>query len=521
MTTRVSRALSCCALLLCVAGLVQAGQSGSYRWFDGGRPTAQALAVLAQLRAAGEEGLQPEYYGAAALTQRFQTVSSGSVPGAAVISELDAALSKAAVQLANDLHRGHVDPRSTGLALRRGRAEVDAGAWLSRLAASHNVAAEFRALEPQFLHYRLLEQWLVKYRQLAQQEPTLTVLPPLPARSVKPDGKYAGADALRHLLAALGDLPSEEAAARNDGLFDATLSAALMRFQQRHGLTVDGTLGNKTFAALVTPLQQRIRQIELSLERWRWLPEFTSPPIIINIPQFRLFAFRGLQDRVADILQMDVIVGESYRRKRTPVFVAELQQVVFRPYWDVPPSILKNELLPLIRRDASYLARNEMEMVRGPGDDARVVDVTPENIEALAAGQLRLRQRAGEKNALGAVKFVFPNDFGVYLHSTPAQQLFAHSRRDFSHGCIRVSEPAALAVHVLSHVDGGWSMEQVLAAMQGEPNRRIRLPQPIPVMVLYATALATEDGRILFFDDIYGHDRRLAQWLPGVARQAY
>lgn len=470
--------------------------------------------MLAQLRAAGDEGLQPEYYGAAALTRRFEALASGPTPSTAVLDELDAAVSSAAVRLANDLHRGRVDPRSTGIALRRSRPEVDADAWLSRVAGSRDVAAEFRALEPQYFHYRLLEQWLGRYRELAKQESSLTQLPPLPARSVKPDEKYAGADALRRLLAALGDLPAEESAARNDGLFDATLSAALRRFQQRHGLTVDGTLGNKTFAALTTPLAQRVRQIELSLERWRWLPEFVTPPIIINIPQFRLFAFRGLQDRAADILQMDVIVGESYRRKRTPVFTAELQQVVFRPYWDVPPSILKNELLPLIRRDVGYLARNDMEMVRGAGDDARVVDVTPENIEALAAGQLRLRQRAGEKNALGAVKFVSPNDFGVYLHSTPAQQLFARSRRDFSHGCIRVSEPAALAVHVLSQVDGGWPMDRVLTAMQGEPNQRIRLPQPIPVLVLYATALATEDGRILFFDDIYGHDRRLAKILP-------
>jgi murein L,D-transpeptidase YcbB/YkuD len=328
-------------------------------------------------------------------------------------------------------------------------------------------------------------------------------------------GKYAGADALRRLLVAVGDLPAAQSAARGDGLYDADLAAGVARFQLRHGLTADGALGRKTLEALGTPLSQRVRQIELTLERWRWVPDFSAPPIIINIPQFRLFAFRSTQDRVADILQMNVIVGQAYDKKRTPVFVADLQQVVFRPYWDVPPSILRNELLPSIRRDpAGYMQRNEMEMVRGQGDDAKVMEPTPENVAALAAGQLRLRQRSGAKNALGPVKFIFPNDFGVYLHGTPAQQLFAQSRRDFSHGCIRLEDPAAMAVHVLRNVGAGWSLEQVNAAMQGPPNVRIRLPQSIPVMVLYGTALATEDGRILFFDDIYGHDRRLDALLP-------
>jgi murein L,D-transpeptidase YcbB/YkuD len=392
---------------------------------------------------------------------------------------------------------------------------VDETTWLARRAASRDVAAEYRSLEPVFVHYRLLQEWLVRYRALAQQQPVLTILPALPARSVKANGNYAGAAALRRLLTALGDLPAPNAAARADALFDAELSAAVARFQVRHGLAADGALGRRTFEALTTPLSRRVRQIELTLERWRWVPDFSAPPIIINIPQFNLFAFRSTQDRVADILQMAVIVGQSYDKKRTPVFIADMQQVVFRPYWDVPPSILRNELLPAIRRDpAGYLRRNEMEIVRGQGDDGRIVEPTPANLDALAAGQLRLRQRPGPKNALGPVKFIFPNDFGVYLHGTPAQQLFAQSRRDFSHGCIRLSDPAALAVHVLRNVGGGWPLAKVQAALQGEQNVRLRLPQPVPVMVLYGTALATEDGRIMFFDDIYGHDARLEQLLP-------
>ena len=515
MPIRASSIAQLTALLLWAGGTAAAGEAVGLRWFAAGRPTVQATAVLAQLNAAGDHGLRPDFYAAVSLAQRMQQLG-GVAASPAQLAELDAALSDAAVRYANDLRRGHVDPRATGLALARPRPVVDAPSWLARLAGSSDPAAEYRALEPVFVHYRLLQQWLVRYRALAQQQPALTLLPALPARSVKVNGSYAGADALRRLLVAVGDLPASDGAAHGDGIFDASLSAAVARFQERHGLAADGALGRQTFVALTTPLSRRVRQIELTLERWRWVPDFAAPPIIINIPQFRLFAFRSTQDRVSDILQMAVIVGQSYDKKRTPVFIADLQQVVFRPYWDVPPSILRNELLPAIRRDPGYLQRTDMEIVRGQGDDGKVVEATPANLDALAAGQLRLRQRPGPKNALGPVKFIFPNDFGVYLHGTPAQQLFAQSRRDFSHGCIRLSDPAALAVHVLRDVGGGWPLDRVQAAMQGEQNVRIRLPRPVPVMVLYGSALATEDGRILFFDDIYGHDRRLEALLPAV-----
>ncbi len=517
MATPVNRIAVLAGLLLWAGGVALAGQAAGYRWFVGGHPTAQAVAVLAQINAADRHGLRPEYYGAAALSLRVQQLGSSPTPAPAELAQLDALLNAAALRLANDLRRGRVDPRNTGIALQRPRPPVEEATWLPRLAASKDVAAEYRALEPVFVHYQLLQEWLVRYRALAQRNPALTTLPALPGRSVKANGRYAGADALRGLLAAVGDLPVAQATARADGLFDAELSAAVARFQERHGLTADGALGRLTFEALTTPLSRRIRQIELTLERWRWVPDFSAPPIIVNIPQFRLFAFRSTQDRVADILQMAVIVGKDYDKKRTPIFIADMQQVVFRPYWDVPPSILRNELLPAIRRDpAGYLQRNEMEIVRGQGDDARVVEPTPANLDALGAGQLRLRQRPGPKNALGPVKFLFPNEYNVYLHGTPAQQLFAQSRRDFSHGCIRLSDPAALAVHVLRNVGGGWPLEKVQAAMQGAANVRIRLPQAVPVMVLYGTALATEDGRIMFFDDIYGHDGRLEKLLPAI-----
>jgi murein L,D-transpeptidase YcbB/YkuD len=330
--------------------------------------------------------------------------------------------------------------------------------------------------------------------------------------------RYPGAPALRGLLRAVGDLNPGASGPGDELIVDAQLTTALQQFQTRHALPADGVLGAATFRALTTPLVQRVRQIELTLERWRWLAPFSTPPVIVNIPQFHLYAFRSTEDRVAQMLQMPVIVGRIFPRMRTPVFESEMRYLVFRPYWDVPASIVRNEMLASIRKSPDYLARNNLELVRGGGDDGRVVEPDAANIEALAAGQLRLRQRPGDDNALGLVKFVMPNDYRVYLHATPEQHLFGATRRAYSHGCIRLGEPAQLALHVLQMSGGDWTAEAVAAAMHGSDARRVELQKPIPVLVLYGTALAKEDGQLMFFDDIYGHDRRLEALLQRAPR---
>lgn len=209
------------------------------------------------------------------------------------------------------------------------------------------------------------------------------------------------------------------------------------------------------------------------------------------------------------MLQMDVIVGQTFARMRTPIFAADMTYVVFRPYWDVPYSIMSRELLPEARAKPGYFASQNLEIVRGAGDDARPVAVTPESLAALAAGELRLRQRPGPDNALGLVKFMLPNRYNVYLHSTPAIDLFNEPRRAFSHGCIRVSDPVALAEHVLRNTPGDWTPEKIRAAMNGTRTLRVNLSEAIPVMILYATAVATQSGEIYFFEDLYEHDAHL------------
>jgi L,D-transpeptidase YcbB len=483
-------------------------------WSVAGNPTPQARSLVRELQDADAYGLEVADYSGETLGKlsKAATVAPGDDARSAQFdADFDVKLSAAALRFMSDLHYGRVDPAAAGFKLQAAHAPLDLADALERLAGSADLRGTLASIEPPFHHYQLLKDALARYRTLAQQ-PELTHLPAPPAK-LKPGDAYSGAPALRHLLIALGDLPAAGAAQADAPTFDAELSAGVRSFQQRHGLEADGIPGKSTFAALTTPLAHRVRQIDLTLERWRWLPPFQTPPIIVNIPQFRLFAFRTTEDRVADILQMNVIVGKVFPRMQTPVFEADMRYVVIRPYWDVPRSILKNEMLPKIRANPGYLAAQRLEIVSGDSDSSPVLPPTPANIEALAAGRLRVRQKPGEDNALGLIKFMFPNNFNVYLHSTPAHRLFQETVRTFSHGCIRVSDPLALAVEVLKDAPGGWDRPKIDAAMHDDRTIRVNLTQPINVLILYGTALATEAGPVLFFHDIYGYDKRLEREL--------
>jgi murein L,D-transpeptidase YcbB/YkuD len=358
-------------------------------------------------------------------------------------------------------------------------------------------------------HYQLLDAARLRYAALAAQ-PALTQLPALPVRALRAGDEYGGASALRTLLTALGDLEAAPAsgepapASAATEVLDPALQAALVRFQQRHGLEADGVLGPATWRALTTPLAARLRQIERTLARWRSLPANPyARAIFINIPRFRLYALDGVDDHEPDVLQMDVVVGRNVARLRTPTFTADLTHVIFRPYWDVPRSIVLRELLPAARRRPDYFSSRHFELVDGAG---AIVPYSPQRLEQLASGALRVRQRPGPDNALGAVKFVLPNGYGVYLHDTPEQRLFARPVRAFSHGCVRVAQPARLAAWVLE-AETGWTAERIAAAMDGTAPLRVDLAEPVRVYVVYGTAIAREDGSVLFLEDLYGLDR--------------
>lgn len=474
---------------------------GMYWHMDGAR-SHQARELSTILRAAEDFGLEAEY-DPAAKASRLEAFCRTASPELLA----DVSLSLEAWRFIAHLHSGRIEPRAAEFHIARPRLPP-ATEVLQELAAAGDMRAAIADYEPHSLYYAKLKEALLHYRLLASK-PFITELPPLPRRTLDAGDAYAGAAALRRLLEATGDLDATDIGMR-PGIIDASLSTGLRHFQQRHGLAADGRLGPRTFAELTTPLSQRVRQIELTLERWRWLPELRAPVVVINIPQFVAYALPRA-DAPGELLEVPIIVGQPWRR--TPVFVDEIEAVVFRPYWNVPASIVRDELLPLIRSSPDYLEKHHFEIVQGPGDDALPVAATPRNLAALAAGKLRLRQRPGADNALGLLKFELPNAYNVYLHDTPAAELFQRSARAFSHGCIRVSDPSRLAQYVLQDTPGNWDTAAIEAAMCGGVTRRITLKRRIPVMLLYGTALATHDGRVLFFDDIYGYDRRLEQLL--------
>ena len=480
-------------------------------WSRQGEPSAAARALLGALGDADSYGLRAEEYAGAALTHELEALPADEAARAQALGRFDTRLSAAALHFIADLHFGRVSPEAAGFKLEQVPEPFDLAQALRSIAQASDVDGAVSAVEPTFYQYKRLKETLGLYRKLAQKQEHEHELAPLPPikTSVKPGEAYAGAAALRRRLELLGDLARRDEPTADDTSFDADLSAGVRSFQARHGLNADGVLGKGTLAALNVPLAQRIRQLALTLERCRWLAPFKTPPVIVNIPQFQLFAFRTTEDLAADILQMPVIVGRTYAHSQTPVFEGNMRYVVLRPYWDVPYSITKREMLPKIQANPSYLARQRLELVNGQGDNSPVVAPTPENLELLAAGKLRLRQQPGEDNALGLAKFMFPNSYNVYLHSTPAHQLFNETVRAFSHGCIRVADPLSLATLVLKDAPGDWTREKIQAAMNGTTMQRINLPQPINVLILYATALATEAGPVLFFEDLYGYDQKL------------
>lgn len=347
-------------------------------------------------------------------------------------------------------------------------------------------------LEAALPHYRALAANPAV--QAAWSEP----LPPLDkpgARKLEPGKPWAGLALLVRRLVALGELP---AGASVPERYEGAVVDAVVAFQRRHGLEPDGVIGKETLAQLNLSPALRARQIELNLERLRQLP-FASRWLLVNVPEFVLRAYAGNDEK----LRMKIIVGKALKT-RTPMLVEDLRFIEFSPYWNVPPSIARQETIPKLRSDPAYFDEQGFEFINQAGG----IDTTlsEENLAAVLAGKLRIRQRPGPKNALGGIKFVFPNRENIYLHHTPSVRLFNKARRDFSHGCIRVEEPLALAKFVLANQQD-WDEERIKAAMAKGVSATLRLQEPLPVVVAYLTAIATEDGRVSFLPDLYGLDQ--------------
>jgi murein L,D-transpeptidase YcbB/YkuD len=464
--------------------------------------------VFNLLENASIHGLNAENYDTKILQQKLRPTLSLGPTAYKELALYDTAMSLSLLRFLHDLHYGRINPQGINFNLKLREKKLADLPLLIKTALAQGTLYQLPLLvEPKLRHYQKLKAALALYRQLANKPERFEMAFQTP---VRPGDNFPQLEKLQLFLSTLGDLSHKENNSNTvkSTLYTGEIVTAVKKFQKRHGLTADGVIGKGTVSAFNIPLAQRVTKIELALERLRWLPELTAGPlIIVNIPSFQLWALEDFNVLTPNIMHMKVVVGKALKNQ-TPVLMAEMRFIDFMPYWNVPYNIVKEEILPKLIQNQNYLATQNMELVSSTG----VVAFSESSITQLKQGRLRIRQRPGGKNALGKVKFIFPNKDDVYLHDTPANTLFSRSRRDFSHGCVRVANPVGLAEFVLKNHEG-WNKETIQQAMHSPKMQRVILKKPIPVLFFYITALVDQQDNLVFYPDIYGHDAVLLEAL--------
>ncbi|MFN8392924.1 MAG: L,D-transpeptidase family protein [Bdellovibrionota bacterium] len=470
-------------------------------WFktDGLAPRAIAFSHL--LHVLGEHGLDPNSYGYTQLRAVRESDPSKR-------NELETLLTRAFVELAVDVRFGRLAARTadgdpSAMTPPRGPAAAALKTRALNVLADPTQSIEtfIDSLFPQHAQYHKMKQALATYRAIAQSGGWPTI-PPGPALS--PGASDSRVPILVDRLRATDDLQSS-------GPFTSRYSDEIVdcvrAFQRRHGLEPDGVVGKETVDAMNVSVDERIHELMVNLERWRWLDrELGERFVMVNVAGFELVFVQRNEDKSTVLFRTPVIVGQPFLS--TPVFSGRIQYVELNPYWNVPKSIEVNEIEPKLRKNPNYLVTQHMELV----DDN---------------GWQHLRQTPGPWNALGAIKFVFPNPYDVYLHDTPSKALFRERKRTFSHGCIRVKDPLELAELLLGGESAGWSAHRLKDIVGEGRNVKVALSEKIPIHIVYRTAWVDVDGSINFRSDVYGRDGRMIEKLfnqkqvaPGVNERA-
>lgn len=549
-------------------------------WLRDDRPTAQASAFLQAFADANDKGLNPEDYDSSRWPARLEQIAhiaqthDDSDAAADAIAQFDTAMTICIMRYISDLRIGRVNPSHFNFDINVADKKYNLAEYVSdNVVDAKDIPALIRSVEPDSSQYRATEAALIHYLALArlQADADAPPLPQVPQAGLSPGDSYSAAGQLLARLQLEGDAPGEypyqppapaqqpvppapqprprfgsksmararrllhrspkphtaapapAAPAPASGVFHppklppvytAQLSDAVKLYQQRHGMVDDGKLTPEIIRSLNVPLTVRVDQLQDSLERWRWLPnQYVNAPLMVNLPEFILRGYTS--DHQLDFT-MKVVVGKVVGDHDTPVFAHMMRYLIFRPYWNVPHDIVEKELMPHIRASGvGYLASHNFEVTDNKGDV--LTNFTARDIEH---GGLQVREKPGPKNSLGLVKFMFPNQYDIYLHSTPEPQLFSRSRRDFSHGCIRVQKPEDLALWVLDDSETPppygkqWDPDTIHDIMTNGPdNHQVNLKKPIPIVIFYLTAISAEDGKTHFFEDLYGYDQKLQQTL--------
>jgi murein L,D-transpeptidase YcbB/YkuD len=461
-------------------------------WFTANRSEKNLNDLLSVLNNAPNDALKPANYDVERLKQFIATPTLDSNTTASY----DVALTVSLVRYLHDLRQGQVDPRDVQYPVHIApKPPIDLAGLLKQHLSSQTLSELVGQFEPKAKQYQQLKQILNRLQQLGNQSGTAEFKP---GKVLRPGDKHPQIAYLRQRLRAMGMIEGD-----NDSkTYDNDLAAAVKKVQQQQGLKADGVIGSTTAALFNQSSREKVAQIELAMERARWIPDPTEGPmIVVNIPAFELWAFNSVDDPKP--LNMKVIVGKA-PDKQTPVLWEEMKYLEFMPYWNIPSTIFKKEILPKAANNQGYLASQDIELVKH------------QNSEEQGGGSyLRARQRPGKKNPLGRVKFVFPNTADVYLHDTPGHAAFNRPRRDLSHGCVRVSEPEQLAQFVLGDQQG-WDKETIKQAMSAPKTRHVSLKRAVPVLFYYATTFVDHENQLRFYPDVYGQDEQLKKALDKI-----
>ena len=457
--------------------------------------------LLNEVGRIAEDGLNPEDYHLSQLLVLKLLIDESESPDPSVLADYDILLTDSLVRLCYHLQFGKVDPESLDPAwnmTRQVRNQNPVGALEKRL-QSGTLAEGLQNIRPKNDYYHLLKSALKKYRRIQEAGGWELVSEGL---TLKPGMTDQRIPLLRKRLSITGEF---DGSATDSEYFDEDLKAAVIRFQYSHRLEADGVVGKKTYAALNIPVKKKIEQIQVNLERARWVfHKLPADYIVVDIAGFRAIDYKG----IIEYWQSKVQVGKPFRK--TPAFKSKIKYIVFNPTWTVPPTILEKDILPKVKKNPNYLSKMKISVIDRKG---KIVDPNSINWSKYKKNvPFTLRQEPGPHNALGRMKFIFPNKHFIYLHDTPSRSLFGRQDRAFSSGCIRVEKDMELAELLLDNPEK-WNRESIQKLLDTEKTTRVNLPKPKPIMLVYATIWFDENDSIIFRKDVYGRDHAVLEGL--------